>query len=363
MQRPDLDPAIILQIGVGALNNTAGPEGLVPTLLVFGMAPKLPLAHIEHLIPSQRQRFAAMELARREMEAIVAELRVKVAATTKTPHFEAFKPGDLALVRRENNRIMQGPHTVESQQRATVIVRNTEGNKFDFPVAVVRKCTPNAVLFNSASSSHHACNPTSSTKSSPFETFFTSIANHFYDERHPCCRQHPVAAVKNRKDPRFIDPKNKEWQGLFDNDAFEFAPIASLPADANILHGRFALAIKDPETEHEEFKARYVVQGHRGKGKEKLVVEAPTALRTSIRIVVANAAMNQWPLWTRDARQACMQSDKELQRDVCMRPPKGFVIEPGYVLRLKRARYGAKEPGTRWWLTFERFYTIDLSME
>ena len=57
-----------------ALNNTAGPEGLTPTLLVFGMIPKLPLGHPENKATNQRDRFKATETARKEMETITAEL-------------------------------------------------------------------------------------------------------------------------------------------------------------------------------------------------------------------------------------------------------------------------------------------------
>ncbi len=57
-----------LSVAVHALKNTAGPHGLVPTLLVFGTLPKIPLANVAHLAPDQRDRFAALEAARREME-------------------------------------------------------------------------------------------------------------------------------------------------------------------------------------------------------------------------------------------------------------------------------------------------------
>ena len=36
---PDLDKEIVLQIAVKAVNNIAGPNGLIPTLLVFSTFP------------------------------------------------------------------------------------------------------------------------------------------------------------------------------------------------------------------------------------------------------------------------------------------------------------------------------------
>ncbi len=70
---------VALSVAVHGLNNTANSEGLVPTLLVFGTTPKIPLGNVEHLCPNQRQRFEAMEKARKEMEVIVAKQRLKLA--------------------------------------------------------------------------------------------------------------------------------------------------------------------------------------------------------------------------------------------------------------------------------------------
>lgn len=36
---PDISPKAALQMAVKAVNDTAGPDGLVPTLLVFGAYP------------------------------------------------------------------------------------------------------------------------------------------------------------------------------------------------------------------------------------------------------------------------------------------------------------------------------------
>ena len=87
---PRLNEDTRLSLAVQALNNTAGPDGLVPTLLVFGMVPKLPLGHIENYPKSQRDRFAALEAARREMETIVAEQRLKVAEKARTKQLKPF---------------------------------------------------------------------------------------------------------------------------------------------------------------------------------------------------------------------------------------------------------------------------------
>ncbi len=101
----NLNNPTTLAIAVHGLNKTANPEGLLPTLLVFGTKPKIPLGNVEHLAPTQRERFSDMELARREIERIVAKERIALAKKTRTKGMNVFGilPGSEVLVHREKN--------------------------------------------------------------------------------------------------------------------------------------------------------------------------------------------------------------------------------------------------------------------
>lgn len=66
---PDIDQNIALQLAVKAMNDTVGPEGLVPSLLVFGTLPRF-TPHTTPLI-SHSDRMEAMDIARLEMADIV----------------------------------------------------------------------------------------------------------------------------------------------------------------------------------------------------------------------------------------------------------------------------------------------------
>ena len=57
--------AILLQLLVKAVNNTIGPDGLVPTLLVFGSYPRL--SESDPPSPSITQRAAAIKKATQEL--------------------------------------------------------------------------------------------------------------------------------------------------------------------------------------------------------------------------------------------------------------------------------------------------------
>jgi hypothetical protein len=61
-------------ITIKALNDTAGPDGLVPSLLVFGVSPRSP--EISRKFPAQRSRLKAMHTAREEYEKKIAKERI-----------------------------------------------------------------------------------------------------------------------------------------------------------------------------------------------------------------------------------------------------------------------------------------------
>lgn len=84
-------------------------EGLVPSLLVFGVLPSF-------LGPSssnknQLERFNALQLARAEMKSIVAENRIKISLRSKLPHATRYliRPGQEVRVYRENKNKWEGP--------------------------------------------------------------------------------------------------------------------------------------------------------------------------------------------------------------------------------------------------------------
>ena len=83
-----------------ALNDTAGPNGLVLTFLVFGVLPRILFVSSE--LPTEVQRMKAMETARKDMSKLVARSRMKVALKAYAPGsstlFEQIKIGSEVLM-------------------------------------------------------------------------------------------------------------------------------------------------------------------------------------------------------------------------------------------------------------------------
>ena len=71
-----------LQMAVSCMNNTMGPEGLCPTLCVFGVMPK----QVRYTVsPTHLQRARAIDSAVRELEKIYAKRKLKFALKYRGP--------------------------------------------------------------------------------------------------------------------------------------------------------------------------------------------------------------------------------------------------------------------------------------
>jgi hypothetical protein len=104
-----------LSAAVHAINSIAGPEGLIPALLVFGRIPRLPPPDTIPLL-NQKRRFKMMQATKEEYISIVAKLRVRHGLNTQLPEASdhSYTPGDSVYVYRERLKHWAGPQVVAS---------------------------------------------------------------------------------------------------------------------------------------------------------------------------------------------------------------------------------------------------------
>jgi len=110
---PKLDREIALRCEIKGINDTMGPEGLVPSYLVFGTLPSFPAMNTD--LPGQKDRMAAVSYARKEMATISAKLRIQHALRSRIPPATEYliEPGDNVYVFREKLEQWTGPFTVK----------------------------------------------------------------------------------------------------------------------------------------------------------------------------------------------------------------------------------------------------------
>lgn len=151
--------------------------------------------------------------------------------------------------------------------------------------------------------------------------------------------------------------KKAEIKNLLDRGTFKIFLRDDIPKDRNVLPGRFVLAVKPTEDGKEEYKARYVVGGHRDKLK-RMMVHAPR------RLLLALAVLHGFDIWTADVRQAYLPSPEPLLREVFIKDPvPEFGLPSNHCLQLLLPLYGLCESGDLWNRILDDHHRSELGMK
>jgi di/tripeptidase len=89
-----IDKEIILQMAVKAVNDSAGPDGIVPTLLVFGSYPRM--TEMDPPSPTIAKRAEAIRAATKEVRRLHAKRQVSDALAMRNG-LNTMATGDLPL--------------------------------------------------------------------------------------------------------------------------------------------------------------------------------------------------------------------------------------------------------------------------
>lgn len=362
---PKVSDSTLLSMSVKAMNDTLGPEGLVPSALVFGEYPSL---RVFGETPQPKATVAARAIlakeARREMEQHMARLRIKRALKHNVPRAAdiVYEVGQKVLVWREkavNNRIGEwmGPYVVSGldRDRKLVFVSDQNGGPpKPFGFAQIKP------FFSNSESSN---------------AFFVDLLESFQKYRSteepavsPEDGQIFLTEVLDPRDertslPEMTEAKKTEIRSLLDRGTFKVILKEDIPPDGNVLPGRFVLAIKSTEDGEVKFKARYVIGGHRDRLKNMMVHSVQTLQPSSIRLLLALAAMHGFDVWTSDVRQAYLQSAVPLMRDIYIRDTvPEFELSPDQCLQLLKPLYGLCDSGDLWFKTLDDHHRNDLDM-
>ena len=93
------------------------------------------------------------------------------------------------------------------------------------------------------------------------------------------------------KSPEIKDAISNEVRDLLKQDKFKVLLEEELLDGANVLTARFVLSIKSNEDGKTNYKARYVIGGHRNRLKPFLFHGAKSLQASSARLLIATAVM------------------------------------------------------------------------
>lgn len=175
------------------------------------------------------------------MNSIVAERKIHAALTRNVPPaaHRTYKIGEEVLVYNDKNKKWEGLYIVIDCTGRTVTIRSIDGTS--------RR------MFNAFQ----------------ITPYFRDYQENFYSLKSMSDDNELLSVfiteVIETNDPRaskFDKAKQKEIEGLLKRKTWKIVCRGEVSDNANILIGRFVLAIKDVSTDKEIWKAGFVVQGH-----------------------------------------------------------------------------------------------------
>ncbi len=384
LQGCGLSKEIILQMAVKAINDTAGPNGLVPTLLVFGAYPRM--SEFDSPTPTITQRATAIKNAMKEVRKVRAERQVADALNQRNgPGPMVSVVHDLpldsdVLVWREGNvghsGKWTGPYKLLAIENETCKVQLPSGPT-NFRITTVKpylhehpytEIPPLPDLADSKSDSvQSAKEDTNDDNGDDIDAAKLPRRNPARAYRLPTRFQHmadiSVFLKNDASGPPFTESRRKEINGLLEKGAFEVISISDVPSGMRIFNSRFVDEIKNEGTATAFEKSRLVVQAYNDHGKEEILTQSPTIQRMSQRLILALAAcMPQYDLYLRDISQAYVQSTTHLNREFFVRPPVELGLPSNAILKIIKPLYGVPEAGNHWFNTYHSHHREKLSM-
>lgn len=407
-----------LQTALKCCNDTMGPNGLIPILLVFGAYPRTTSASPPS--PDVSQRARAIEKAMRALREVSARRQINEAIATRNgPDIGVNLDMPLSSdvrVWRETTQQWAGPYKLISVDERSCVVARDRDQLLEVSITAVR---PYHVDSNQVTSNPQEEEEPGETiqpaaeapeiildeivvavptddeeeaiaerapmppptrrrgrprRQTPIRQFITSneVINTFHTAKEKADFE---LAVKLRKEG-VITTAGKPYEGsdlieadtLRDRGVYRFILYdPEKHAKLRIFKSRMVREIKGKGTPQPYEKSRHVIQGYGDVEKATLLTQSPTVQRCSQRLMMALMASLRkkgYEIWSRDIAQAYTHSATGLTRKILAYLPKEMVSKypEGTIIEVLKPLYGLAESGTHWWATYHDFHINQLSI-
>jgi hypothetical protein len=357
---------LILQMAVKSVNDTAGPDGLVPTLLVFGAYPRM--TPLDPPAPTITQRAMAIRKAMTEVSKLLAARQVNDALRERngprTGAVHSLAIGSNVLVWRMHEKKWTGPFKLIATEGETCTVALPSGPT-QFRSTVVKPFSDDQD--DQPKESHSQSGQETDADDPPQK----SADGEQVPRRNPTRpRRLPnryasadVAVYISNVYKSFTESRRQELNGLLERGVFEIVDEKTLPEESRVFRSRFVDTVKNEGTAKAYEKSRLVVQAYDDADKQEVLTQAPTIQRASQRLLLALVpSLPDVKIHLRDISQAYTQSATTMMRNIFVKPPAEMALPPGKLLYIIRPLYGIPEAGTHWFRTYHDHHTEKLRM-
>lgn len=355
---PDISDEEVLQYAIKSLNESVGPDVLVPTLLVYGALPKLGFPS-DKPAPDVHPRAIAVRKASDEMLRYFAKRQLSSGLASRNgpgvTDVHKAPLGSKVLVYRTKSKSWEGPFRLLNLDRETVSVQCPDGPK-QFRSTVVKFFKENEVpeigmriavywpkdkkfytgkisQFDEASGKNKVDYDDEVVEHLNLSQENWRVA---HDTQIPtaCIAFNTSVEVDGSSERSFIEEikaliddsrtiggtqfeasRRKELLGLLEKGVLE--PMKKSEADGHRVFGcRFVDSVKHQGTPEAYAKSRLVEQGFNNKS-HGLLTHALTVQRSSLRLLLAlTTVFPKRNVIVRDITQAYTQSSTDLHRSV-----------------------------------------------
>ena len=394
-EMPGATKDVILQAAVKAINDSAGPDGLTPTLLVYGTYPRI--GDTGSGTPTTSQRAKAMRRAMDAVRQVRAKQDIKDAMNTRNgPDVDALfdlPMGSEVLVFREKNG-WQGPYTLLDRKGHDIVVQMTSGpvtfrstsvkpyhrepdighrdqpheddGDKDAPTGGTHQPRPSIPDFANDRESlprpQRVRKPTRKAQGLAYLAMIDSQTGECLEAAYLSLRERESDELskKLREDGIIQDghkpfelAEKKEFDALITKKTFK--PVRKLPRGTRVFDCRFVHDMKTDAAGKPYEKARLVVQGYRDAEKTTVLTQSPTVQRSSQRLTVITSVMLGKIVTLRDITMAYTQASDPPARKI-------YVRIKGKIYLVMRAHYGVAESGLLWFCDYHNHHVDKLGL-
>lgn len=351
-----------LQLAVKAVNDTIGPEGLVPTLLVFGAIPRP--ATVEPA-KCQMERARALEKAMDAVTREQAKRRIALGLKSKSPkgvehstELRKLPAGAKVYVFRQKTKKWEGPFIFVEIQGETVTVQLPAGRKI-FRSSVVKPVVRSTFRETAPYNNNVSRKEQNTTNEQEPNFAFTSFSEQL---THVLYGASKMEVHGKESAHLFSESRKKEWLGLLENGTFKIVKRSNVPKGTRIYGCRFVDSVKTVRGEQFD-KSRLVAQNFMDLAALFIATKSPTISKLGQRILFALAAcFPELAVYLRDITQAYIQAKSSLERTIYLEPVPEMGLSEDEVILVLKPLYGIPESGLHWFVTYHDHHINTLNM-